>query len=113
MIAWPGSPRRSGPRALWPIPDELAYPLPVLLVILLASIALERPERMAVITLCTSAIALLWINGAFLRAHPPRGLARAGQALLGLAQALGIFYCAIIASGLWEKLVDTWQMGAD
>ena len=104
---------RMGPRALWPLPNELAYPLPALLVILVAAAAQEPPEARGVVTLSLGAIALLWINGAWLRAYPPRGAARAGQALLGVLQACGLFFCAIISSGLWEKLVDTWQMGAD
>ena len=104
---------RMGPRALWPMPKELAYPLPALLVILLASLSLEPAEGFAVVVLAPGAIALLWVNGAWLRARPPRGAARWGQALLGVVQACALFYCAIIASNLWEKLVDTWQMGAD
>ncbi len=104
---------RMGLRALWPLPNELAYPLPALLVILVAAAEQEPAEARGVITLSLGAIALLWINGAWLRAHPPRGPARTGQALLGVLQACGLFFCAIISSGLWEKLVDTWQMGAD
>jgi tetratricopeptide (TPR) repeat protein len=104
---------RIGLQALWPMPNELAYPLPVLVVILIASFSLERAEEQAVITLSLGAVALLWINGAYLKVRPPKGLARVPQALLGLVQAIAIFYCAIQTSGLWEKLVDTWQMGAD
>jgi hypothetical protein len=104
---------RIGLKALWPLPNELAYPLPVLVVILIASFSLERAEEQAVITLALGAVALLWINGAYLKLRPPKGLARVPQALLGMVQAIAIFYCAIQTSGLWEKLVDTWQMGAD
>jgi len=104
---------RIGLQALWPMPNELAYPLPVLIVVLIASSSLEQAEEQAVITLALGAIVLLWINGAYLKMRPPKGLARLPQALLGLVQAIAIFYCAIQTSGLWEKLVDTWQMGAD
>ena len=104
---------RSGLRALWPIPRELSWPLPALVVILIAAFSQPADERRAVLVLGLGAMAVLWVNGAWLRARPPKHLARLGQALLGVAQALAIFYCAIIAGNLWEKLVDTIQMGAD
>ncbi len=104
---------RAGKQALWPIPRELAWPLPALAVIFICAFGQPADERRAVLVLAVGAMALLWVNGAWLRARPPRGAARAGQALLGVAQACAIFYCAIIAGNLWEKLIDTIQMGAD
>ncbi len=100
-------------RSLWPPPAELLYPLPVPLLMLVGSTALEVPERHTVITLALGGIALLWLNGAYLRARPPKGGGRVVQAALGIFQACALLYCAMIANGLWGKLVDTIAMGAE
>jgi len=102
--------RAGGPRSLWPPPAELLWLLPVLLVLLAAAAAQEAPEARAVVSLSLGGAALLWLNGAWLRARPPRRMAL--PALLGLGQALALLYCAMVWNGLWDKLVDTIAMGA-
>lgn len=112
-LLWLSRVARAGVRMLWPPPTELVYVLPILLVMLAAATAQEEPEAHALVTLGLSAIALLWLNGAWLRARPPGPRSRYGQALLGLLQVASLLYCAMVGNGLWGKLMDTVAMGAE
>ncbi len=106
--------RAGGLRSLWPLPAELLYPLPLPLLMLAASTALEVPEGHTIVTLSLGGMALLWLNGAYLRARPPKGARQvAVQAALGVLQVCALLYCAVVTHGLWEKLVDTLAMGAE
>lgn len=95
--------------SLWPPPRELVWGLPLLLCIFAASFGQEPEEAAALRTLSVGAIALLWAQGAALRDSRRFWL----PALSGFAQCLALLYCALIANGLWEKLVDTVAMGAE
>lgn len=101
---------RAGLRSLWPPPTELIYAAPILLVTLLAAPGQEHDEARAVVTMALGGAALLWLNGAWLRARRGQRLA---QAALGVAQAAGLVYCALVWNGLWAKLIDTIAMGAE
>jgi hypothetical protein len=103
--------RRAG--LLRPLPEELTFTLPVFVLMLLAALHQEGAERRGVVTLALGAMALLWANGAYLRASPPRGWAVLREAGLGLLQAGALLYCAIVVNGLWEKFHDTLLMGAE
>lgn len=105
--------RSGGLRTLWPPPAELIYPLPILLLLLASTLGQEPDEARAIATVSLGAFALLWLNGAYLRAHPPRGLGRVTVAVLGVLQAGALLYCALVANGLWAKFQDTLAMGAE
>jgi hypothetical protein len=100
---------RSGLRALWPPPAELLWLAPVLSCVLLAGLAQEHDEARAVAMLALGAAALLWLNGAHLRARPP---ARPVALYVGLGalQFAGLLYCALVTNHLWHKLIDTIAM---
>ena len=104
---------RAGMRRLWPWPEELVYALPVLVLLVFASFAQPRPERGALLTVALGGAALLWLNGAWMRARPPERAGRIVLALFGLAQATALLFCAFAANGLWDKLMDTITMGVD
>ncbi len=105
--------RRSGLRALWPPPAELVLTLPVLVVLVFASTAQEHDEARAVLFVAFGAAALLWLNGAYLRATAGEKRSRIARALVGAAQAAGLLYCALVLNHLWPKLMDTIAMGAE
>src|SRR5262249_4857607 len=105
--------RLVGTRSLWPPPQEVVYPLPVLLLSAIASLGAPAAEGRGVRALALSAVILLWLNGAWLRARPPAGAWRVVHAALGLLQAGALLYAAVVLTGLWDKLHDTIEMGAD
>jgi hypothetical protein len=100
-------------RALWPPPEELVYAAPLLVVMAIAAAPRVPEERFAVLAVAFAAAPLLWINGAWLRARPLPPLRRAGEAVLGLAQAAGVVFCAVVVSGLWDSVVNTWMAGVE
>lgn len=102
-------------RTLWPPPAEVIYPLPVLMAMGAASFGASQGEGegRGVLVLAAGALALLWLNGAYLRARPPVGRWRYLHGALGLVQTAGLLYMAIVLCGLWDKFHDTIEMGAD
>lgn len=94
---------------LWPPPREVVWSLPVLLGVFVASFAQEPAEAAALRTLAASALALLWAQGAALRASTRFWV----PALAGVAQTVALLYCALVGNGLWAKLVDTVAMGGE
>ena len=100
-------------RPLWPPPVEVIYPLPLLLLTAVASLGQPAQEGHSVLILAFGAAALLWVNGAYLRARPPTGAWRIVHGALGLGQAAALLYLAVVLSGLWDKFHDTLVMGAD
>jgi hypothetical protein len=99
-------------KQLWPPPEELTWSAPVLLLMLAAAIAQPPEEARAVVWVALGGAALLWANGAYLRARPP-GRRWPLEALLGLAQAAALLYCAVIANDLWMKFAETLTNGAE
>jgi hypothetical protein len=85
------------------------------LFVLMAAVAFGQPvdEGRAVRWLAFGAMGVLWLNGAYLRARPPRGAWRLVYGVLGLAQAAALLYVVVIACGLWDKFHDTLIMGAE
>jgi hypothetical protein len=81
----------------------------VLVCVLLAGLAQEHDEARAVAVVALGAAALLWLNGAHLRARPP---ARRVALYMGLGalQFAGLLYCALVTNHLWHKLIDTIAM---
>jgi hypothetical protein len=100
-------------RALWPPPEELLFAAPLLVVALIAAAPRPSDERLAILSVALSAAPLLWINGAYLRARALKPMRRAGEALLGVAQASGVLFCAVVLSGLWDSVVNTWMAGVE
>lgn len=112
VFGWGIAFARAGIGRLWPWPEELVYAGPLLGLLALAAFGQPGPERGAVLTVALGGAALLWLNGAWMRARPPsRG--RLWRATFGLAQAVGLLFCAFAANGLWGKLMDTITMGVD
>jgi hypothetical protein len=56
---------------------------------------------------------VLWANGVYLRARPPRAARRLVETALGLAQAAAVLYCAVVLNGVWSKFYETLVMGAE
>ena len=100
-------------RELWPPPEEFTWSAPVLLT--LAAAALSRPpaERTAVLLVSLGGLCLLWLTGATLRTHTLSPGVRAAE--LGLALFLGgsLLFGAIVASGLWSRVADTFAGGVE
>jgi hypothetical protein len=103
----------SARRALWPPPAELIFAAPLLAVLAIAAAPRSADERFAVLAVAFGAAPLLWINGAYLRARSLRPLRRVAEAMLGVAQAAGVLFCAIVLSGLWDSVVNTWMAGVE
>jgi hypothetical protein len=100
-------------RALWPPPEELVFAAPLLVVLAIAAVPRVPEERFAVLAVALGAAPLLWIHGAYLRARPLRPLRRLGEAALGIVQAAGVVFCAVVVSGLWDSVVNTWMAGVE
>lgn len=100
-------------RTLWPPPEEVLAALPVAGLLLLASLSQPDAEARAVRVLALGGLALLWANAAAFAARPPRGARRLLEVALGLGQAAGLLFCAIIAGGLWTRFVETLSVGAE
>jgi hypothetical protein len=100
-------------RILWPPPVEVIYPLPILLLLLAASLGQPVDEARGIRMLALGGLLMLWLNGAYLRARRPAGGWRVVHAALGLGQAGALLYTSVVLSGLFEKFHDTLIMGAD
>jgi hypothetical protein len=100
-------------RRLWPPPTEVAYLLPLLLLMAAAASGQPAEEARAVRLLTLGALVTLWLGGAYLRARPPAGGWRFLHGLLGVLQAAALLYVAVQGSGLWDKFHDTLVMGAE
>ena len=109
-LLWISRVWRRGVRLFWPLPGELVYPLPILLLVLLAATGQEPDEARAICAVAIGAMALLWLNGSWLRAEKRRRLLNAGFAV---AQLCALLYCSVVATGLWGKLIDTFAGGGD
>jgi hypothetical protein len=94
----------------WPLPRELIYPLPVLLLILLAATSQEPEEAHGIEAVALCAIALLWLNGSWLRLERRKPWL---DAALGVLQLCAMLFCCIVATGLWGKVMDTFAGGGD
>jgi hypothetical protein len=103
----------AGRRALWPPPEEVLWVGPLLLLMLAAALPREAEERSAIAGIALGGLVLLWANGAWLKVHPLSFAARAREAVLGLAQATAVLYCAIVASGLWDSVMNTFAAGPE
>jgi hypothetical protein len=104
--------RRAGARLLR-VPNELLYVLPVFAIMIIAALHQEADEGRAVIVLALGAMLLLWANGVYLQARPPKRLQRALEAALALVQAAALMYCTIIVSDIWAKFYDTLVSGPE
>jgi tetratricopeptide (TPR) repeat protein len=97
----------------WPLPEELIYAAPVAALMVLASFSQPADEGRAVAAVALGGWLLLGANAAYYRARPPKGLTLAREALLSVAQAAALVYCAVVANGLWGKLVVTLVVGPE
>lgn len=97
---------------LWPLPEDAKVGLPVAALLALASAGQPPNEAHAVLALAAGGAILLWTNAAYFQVAPPIGWRRWFEASLGIAQAAGLLYCAIVVSGLWAKFVETLSAGA-
>ena len=104
---------KSGRRALWPLPEEARIGLPIAALLALASLGQPSNEAHAVQAVALGGAALLWCNASYFQEHPPRGWRRPFEALLGVGQAVGLLFCAVVLSGLWAKFVETVTAGAE
>jgi hypothetical protein len=99
-------------RALAP-PAEARILLPLLLVVAIASLGQDSAPRGAALELCIAGGVLVWLSGAFLRAHPLALPKRAAYAL-GLLVILGCgAYVAIWRHDLVGMVQETWRAGPD
>ncbi len=100
-------------RELWPPPEEFSWSAPVLLTLVLAAMFRLPAERNAVLFVCLGGLVLLWLTGAELRARSLTAASRAAE--LGLTSFLvgSLLFCAIVASGLWARVADTFAGGVD
>jgi hypothetical protein len=103
---------RAGDR-IWRLPEECTYPLPIFVLMIAAAFNQPADEAIAVIVLAVGGFLLLWGNGVYRRARPPRGTHRLGEAILALVQTGALFYCVLIVSNVWHKFHDTIVMGAE
>ena len=100
-------------KQLWPPPEEFTWSAPVLLTLCLAALSRPPAERTAVLVVCLGGLGLLWLTGAALRTRALSAGARAAE--LGLAVFLSgsLLFCAIVVSGLWARVADTFAGGVD
>jgi tetratricopeptide (TPR) repeat protein len=100
-------------KELWPPPEEVTWSAPVLLTLCLAALSRPPTERMAVLMVCLGGLGLLWLTGAALRTRVLGRGARVAE--LGLAVFLSgsLLFCAIVVSGLWARVADTFAGGVD
>ena len=103
---------RAGARPL-AVPKEALIGAPVAALLMVAALGKEPAELRAVATLAFGGLALLWTNGLALRGKRLSTARRLGEVALAVGQTAALAYCAIVASGLWNKLVDTLRMGAE
>ena len=99
--------------ALWPLPEEAIYALPVAGVMLAAAFAQPASEAKAVATVAIGALVLLYAHGVHLRARAPSKRVRLLEGVLGLAEAAALLYCAVVANDLWMKFAETLTNGAE
>lgn len=100
-------------RTLRPVPEEVFYGAPVAGALLLAALAQPAAEGRAVAALALGGLLLLWANASYFRVRPPRGFSLALEGVLSVAQAGALLYCAVVANGLWGRLIVTFAVGPD
>ncbi len=100
-------------RQLWPPPEEWLWAAPLLGLVAVAGLTRPEGERFAVCGLALGGMALLWVNGAFLRRATLSGPRRGLEALLGVAQAAALLFCVVVWGGLWARLLDTLAGGVE
>jgi hypothetical protein len=99
--------------ALWPLPEEVTFALPVAAVMLAAALAQPAEEAHAVCTVALGALVLLYAHGVHLRARAPATWVRVVEALLGLGEAAALLFIAVVANDLWMKFAETLTSGAE
>ena len=100
-------------RGLWPPPEEVTWSVPVLLVLCLAALWRPPAERWAVLMVCLGGAGLLWLTGATLRTRTLTPLARLGELIRAAFLAGSLLFSAIVVSGLWSRVADTFAAGAE
>jgi hypothetical protein len=100
-------------RVLWPLPEEAVWTAPIFLLIAVAALPRDSVERAGVLAAAFAGFTLLWVNGAYLKSRPLSPPRRIMEAWLGLAQVAAALYCAIVASGLWESVANTFAAGPE
>ncbi len=100
-------------RELWPPPEEALWTAPILFLIALAALPRDAVERSGVLGAAFAGFVLLWVNGAYLKSRPLNAPRRVMEALLGLAEVAAALYCAIVASGLWDSVANTFAAGPE
>ncbi|HEY3449325.1 MAG TPA: hypothetical protein VGK67_23425 [Myxococcales bacterium] len=103
---------RSGAR-LWPIPLEVPIGAPIALLFVLAALGKPPAQLQAVLSIALGGLALTWANAIVLRGRTLSAKRRIGEVLLAAGQAAALSFCAIVASGLWAKLMATLRLGGD
>jgi hypothetical protein len=105
--------RRAGGKILWPIPEEVLIGLPLAAIVLIISSTHPAEEGRAVATIALGGMVLLWVNAVYFRARPPRRGRAVLEGIWGVLQGAALLYCAIVANGLWSRLIDTLITGND
>jgi hypothetical protein len=100
-------------KQLWPPPEEFTWSAPVLLALCLAALSRPPSERSAVLMVCLGGLGLLWLTGAALRTRTLSVGARAAELGLALFLSGSLSFCAIVGSGLWARVADTFAGGVD
>ncbi len=93
-------------RALVPVPAEVLVLAPLLLLLGAMAFTQGPDAGRALSALVLGALVLAWLNGAYLRAHPPQGKARVLEAFKSGLQGLLWLDVVLAGSGLWRPL---WQ----
>jgi tetratricopeptide (TPR) repeat protein len=100
-------------RSLLPPPDEFVWSGPVLVLFAIAGLTRPPGERFSVVAIALGGMVLAWVDGAWLRQRRLAPAARAGAAVVALGQVAALVFCAVVAGGLWPRLIDTIAGGVE
>ena len=98
---------------LWPPPEEFTWSAPGLVTLAVAALSRPPAERTAVLLVCLGGLGLLWLTGSALRTRKLSAGARVAELGLAVFLAGNLLFCAIVVSGLWSRVADTFAGGVD
>lgn len=101
------------PAALWPIPGEAVYVLPVLGLLVAMSMTGHSDLAPAVAIIAAMGVALTWLSGAGLRAKAPSRMRVAVHVLCAVLGGLAAVYVAIHVGDLIDQIIETVRFGPD
>lgn len=94
-----------------PVPLEVGIGAPLALALVLVSLGKQPAQVHAVLWMAIGGVVLLWANAISLRGTTLTTGQRLRAAALGASQGLTLAYCALVANGLWSKLLATLRLG--